>query len=610
MSSWSPKLGASNAGGSRGSLALDMTEDAVVLCRCQRDGSVEEIARAVLEAPDFSAQIQALQNEASRQDPARRPVTLWLPEAQILLRKMSLGSKQRSPALAEAALRLQSETEHRADELSIDVSISKDDSPSVVIAALVQTVREAKEYAAKWGFVPGPVSTRCHLEAFGDRPPVFALPGKTAESTKGRFLRLAAASVVLAGAGVGGWVYYDSVSQRAPSLVIHEVAGSNAQTFQNADMSPGAGRLALTAVRREDADLGEAHPAVSLDRNERIGRHSASPPAKIHEMSEMLAVPAAPAQLAIGAEPVLPSHDVPGSLFAPASASGGVGITEAREAIDQIRVQSLGLSEPTASADGRQLGQTAHAITADGRFQNVNATEPGAVLDDDWIVATIGTSATIAAANGSSGEPQSVQELQPAQSAGEAEPDEVAAADPNLPHVPKPKPSPLTEPVQEAEPAVAEDTESDVAAAPDPNSDDQDAAPETSEEIEETSGDSDETLAALTSPTPVERPEHLSAPESQVASKKTKAKPAEAGPSPASVSAAAAESGLQLDETSLIGVIDASTGRTALVRLPDGDFRKIARGDVLDGWVVSSIGRDRMKLTRQGRNRTLDLVSQ
>ena len=610
MSSWSPKLGASNAGGSRGSLALDMTEDAVALCRYQRDGSVEEIARAALEAPDFSAQIQALQNEASRQDPARRPVTLWLPEAQILLRKMSLGSKQISPALAEAALRLQSETEHRADELSIDVSISKDDSHSVVIAALVQTVREAKEYAAKWGFVPGPVSTRCHREAFGDRPPVFALPDKTAESTKGRFLRLAAASVVLAGSGVGGWVYYDSLSERAPLLVIHEVTGSTAQAFQNTDVSPGAGRLALTVVRREDADLGEAHPAVSLDRNERIGHHLASPP-KVHEMSEMQAVPAAPAQLAIGAEPVLPSHDVPGGLRAPASASGGIRIAEAREAIDLIRVQSLGLAEPTASTDGRQLGQIARADTAGGRLQNVNATEPGAVLDDDGIIATMGTSATIAAlAIDSSGVPQSEQELESAQTEGETEPDEVAAADLNLPHVPKPKPSPLTEPAQEAEPAVAEDTESDVAAAPDQNSEDQDATPEISEEIEETSGDSDGTLAALTSPTPVERPEHLSAPESQVASKKTKAKPAEAGPSPASVSAAAAESGLQLDETSLIGVIDASTGRTALVRLPDGDFRKIARGDVLDGWVVSSIGRDRMKLTRQGRNRTLDLVSQ
>lgn len=633
VSSWLPRSGASNGGGSQGPLALDMTEDAVVLCRSKGDGSVEEILSAALDAPDFSAQIQALQNEASEQDPARRPVTLWLPEAQILLRKMSLGSKQRSPALAEAALRLQSETEHRADELSIDVSVSRDGSPSIVIAALVQTVREAREYAAKWGFVPGPVSTRCHREAFGDRPPVFELTGQKTEGTTGRYLKISAAAAVVAGTGLGGWMYYDSLRERASSPVIPKVTSSVARTFQNPDVSLENGPRELAAVHRDAAYLYDAHAAFVSEPDARIGRHSATLPATTHEVSEIPVAPEASAELAIGAEPVLPSHDVPGDPVAPVSVLGDTRIATAREAIDLIRAESLEQAEPAASAGEPRVEQSVIAEVAPDRGQGVNAAEPGAVLDDDeFAVAMSIPAAIVAGQTEPSSDPQVAQESQPEQDADATEPEDLAAADPNSPLVPKPKPVALTEPEQETESAAESETEgdladeaeteSDVAAASDLNAEDEGANPEASEAGEETSGDSDEALAALTSPQPISRPEHLTAPESQVATRKTKAKPAVAGPSPASVgaaatgpspksiSAAAAESGLQLDETSLIGVIDASTGRTALVRMPDGDFRKIARGDELDGWVVSSIGRDRMKLTRQGRNRTLNLVSQ
>jgi Tfp pilus assembly protein PilP len=66
---------------------------------------------------------------------------------------------------------------------------------------------------------------------------------------------------------------------------------------------------------------------------------------------------------------------------------------------------------------------------------------------------------------------------------------------------------------------------------------------------------------------------------------------------------------LELDQTNLVGVIEASNGRRALVRLPDGDFRKVARGDDVNGWRVNSIERAAMRLTRKGQNRTLLLVS-
>lgn len=72
---------------------------------------------------------------------------------------------------------------------------------------------------------------------------------------------------------------------------------------------------------------------------------------------------------------------------------------------------------------------------------------------------------------------------------------------------------------------------------------------------------------------------------------------------------AVTQTGLPLDQTSLIGIINVSSGREALLRLPNGRFRRVGKGDVLDGWNVSLIGRDALRLTRAGKNHTLLLVT-
>lgn len=78
---------------------------------------------------------------------------------------------------------------------------------------------------------------------------------------------------------------------------------------------------------------------------------------------------------------------------------------------------------------------------------------------------------------------------------------------------------------------------------------------------------------------------------------------------PRSVGDAAKRTGLALNKTNLIGVIEAKTGRQALVRLPDGGFRKVSRGDSIEGWRVSAVNRESVRLTRRGEKRTLLLVA-
>ena len=63
-----------------------------------------------------------------------------------------------------------------------------------------------------------------------------------------------------------------------------------------------------------------------------------------------------------------------------------------------------------------------------------------------------------------------------------------------------------------------------------------------------------------------------------------------------------------LERTALIGILNLDTGRKALLRLPNGRYRSVIVGDVLDGWRVSLIGADAMQLTRGGEDMTLLLI--
>jgi len=79
-------------------------------------------------------------------------------------------------------------------------------------------------------------------------------------------------------------------------------------------------------------------------------------------------------------------------------------------------------------------------------------------------------------------------------------------------------------------------------------------------------------------------------------------------PAPGDVQAVATQTGLAIDKTSLIGIIQLDSARQALLRLPGGEVRRVAKGDLLEGWRVSLIGRAALRLTREGETLTLLLV--
>jgi hypothetical protein len=85
--------------------------------------------------------------------------------------------------------------------------------------------------------------------------------------------------------------------------------------------------------------------------------------------------------------------------------------------------------------------------------------------------------------------------------------------------------------------------------------------------------------------------------------------PALSGEANASIGSAATEPGMPLGITMLVGILNLETGRRALLRLPDGSYHFVIVGDVLDGWRVSMIGVDAMRITRSGEDRTLLMIN-
>ena len=85
-------------------------------------------------------------------------------------------------------------------------------------------------------------------------------------------------------------------------------------------------------------------------------------------------------------------------------------------------------------------------------------------------------------------------------------------------------------------------------------------------------------------------------------------RPEALGQAPAEVAARATVRGaLALDRTALLGLFAGPEGRTALLRLRDGEVVRAAQGDVVAGGVVTAIGEDGLRLWQGGEERLLTM---
>ena len=79
-------------------------------------------------------------------------------------------------------------------------------------------------------------------------------------------------------------------------------------------------------------------------------------------------------------------------------------------------------------------------------------------------------------------------------------------------------------------------------------------------------------------------------------------------PSSARVSRTATiRDGIDLGDISLIGIVGKSNARKALIRTPRGKIVRVSKGGSVDGWTVSAISADNVRIRKRSQNQTLRL---
>ncbi|MEM7508090.1 MAG: hypothetical protein AAF415_15250 [Pseudomonadota bacterium] len=614
-------------------LALDMSPDAITLLQ-QVPGGWQDIGKADPQSAEFSEQIEWLRVEALARTSPPQPILIWLPAEQVLIRSHAIEARGANARRSAAADHFERNDKMRREELEIAVSPPIVGDPTATcLAILAQTRREAEQYATRWGFQPGEVSCRGYEIRFGGYPRFQAC-----DTTPVRHARTGA---TYAGIGLGGLVAASLTAVvmwgvlqigkeqlRPPPPVISDVADFAAVRLADTDPSasdglvppvqaPTAQGLAWPTVVRDAAQPVTTHPMLWTAAFTAFDDRRAAPDLGYRSVSERLVLGHAPSRAQ--GSPQLANLAVPASALGDLPEMSYPQDTQPEAVVASVVVdRSVAPGDPTAEARSIETDVSAE-------------TEPP--IDIDGV--------HVAALTSKLDLPETVPQPQPRRSA--AEPDAIvpkvdspdAAADPAATDTPQTEsrtapaiedqveiavwteasgvPMPVNRPG--AEPAAV--TKIVVAIEPTPEPAAQPATPELPD-VAEAAPEAETELGLAASleqsPVPLYRPDRLARQiEKAVVRVLTTTAPADPTPAPSgpvarSVRQAATEEGLPLERTSLIGIINVNSGREALIRLPNGRFRRVGRGDVLDGWEVSLIGRDALRLSRSGKNHTLLLV--
>ncbi|MEL6478081.1 MAG: hypothetical protein AAFR17_12215 [Pseudomonadota bacterium] len=615
----SATLAALEPGPGQARLALDMNPRAITLYTHRSGTEWEQVGAAVLDSPDFMKRIEWLRVEALARSKAGAPVAIWLPEEQVLRRDWLISETSAQDRRARAAALFEAETEFNREDLEIAVSPPVPGTvETTCLAILAQTRREAEHYAKRWGFVAGPVTCRTHLERFPRGADFRAAEKSTRRALRraGTVIGFGVGGAVAAGAaGLALWSIMQASGPAGPEPVAVSGKAPDLAVAASLD-APVVIASAGASPVRSGAAQGLAWPLMVIDKGQPASAHDATWASSHTNRTSPKDSDLLPdlGRLSLG---VAPSRAVLRPVADLKSEDGAPGSLDlaARAEIDSIRAEMrvAALSEPGGNGTVPEPDESRVELSAE-------AAQPGLVFASVTSLAFAPGTSPIPKGRASQ-TPLPEAETQPA--APDASPAEAQAEDGAEPEtvtiavwtpesgVPKPANRPssadqtLTEETETASTSTGDIAEPD--AVSEQTGEPGALATDTTDPVDEP----EPGLAAeLTqAPSPRSRPPELAREVQRAVARVLRPRSTSgSGSSTRSVRRAATEEGLPLDRTSLIGIINVNSGREALVRLPNGRFRRVGRGDVLDGWRVSLIGRDAMRLSRSGKNHTLLLV--
>ncbi|MEM7238574.1 MAG: hypothetical protein AAF501_12230, partial [Pseudomonadota bacterium] len=521
-----------------------MSPEAISLHEATGLDTWEEIGFAEPGSEQFPKQIEALRVEALARMGRQAPIRIWLPEDQVLRRQLAIRDSGTATRRNRAADLIEAETLYKRSEIELAVSPKAVDGRAEVLAILSQTRREAEDYARKWGFEPGDVTVRDPGERFAENASFASADGASQRVARAG-LRWGTITAGLIGAGaataLGVW-----------GLALAVKTQPNGPLIQLAIAEIGGGPATRDAVPAGASPFG-SQPETG--------------------MAHGLAWPAG----RVAAIELAPPYDLGwlATFTPPVRAS----VPNYQPTDDRLFIgkspESSDLPVVLASLDTQATN-----FLRDAGVQEPAITE--AVVASLAPVADAPISAPLPF-------PKSEPETETAATEGTDGPTAAGAiawsADLDLP---KPIARPASLSGILALPAAdpeADTIDAAVAALPTPVGAETALTPATEEAG--TSGDPEATLGPVLALAPLPKPK----PEPKLDVSTLPAARALVprsikldGPVSRSVSRAAKRQGLPLDRTSLIGIINVGTNREALLRLPNGRFRRIGQGDTLDGW--------------------------
>jgi hypothetical protein len=586
-------------------LALDLTAEAVTLYERPLHGAWKKFASAPLDDPEFPIVIGLLRTEAESHAGGHRPVRIWLPGEQVLKQRERIDGATSAARRQATFDYIDRETVYRPDDVAVAIGPPDQNGETTLLITFAETWHEARDYAIRWGFIPGDVSTRHNAGEFGSEGPVFQLHSTPPEpSTPARRNRLAIAALALSviAAGSAAWTVRPWETRSGPAV-----------------MAPGGAVEVAEAPPIVQPPLPVSKP-VAADPMQAPGPEThaeaihpeGSVPPEHFPRNLVLSPPSGTARPPTIA-PSLTAFDIPP---VPEALTTPAGIGPAPLPLPDPEPASL-RRDPVAAQIGPVPEMQPREISAPLAVkENYHAMEPLVRIEKVTLLSHGKTPPQKAPASPSAGPPPA-EPITTAEDASAAS--ESAVAPLNVPAPvsaprparadpvdrgaaivetnPTPKVVPPPRPARSGEPETNTETRPEPLAPPVTTSDlpagAMPVAPPT-------------TFASLTSPLPRIRPARRAAPR---ALPPVTTLPAITGSPQRSTRAAASEQGLPLDRTALIGILDLDTGRKALLRLPDGRYRSVIVGDVLDGWRVAIIGPDAMRFTRGGEDLTLLLVN-
>jgi hypothetical protein len=590
-------------------LALDLTSEAVTVYERNLHGGWKKFASALLDDPEFSIMIGLLRAEAESHAGSARPVRLWLPGEQVLMLRTRLKGKTPVARRQAAFDYIARETSYRPNDVALAISLPDPKGETTVLITYAETWREARDYAARWGFIPGDVSTRHNAADFGSEGPVFLLDSPmptpmpivtAAVPEKHNFVAFAAIAVIALAAGFAVWEFQPWES---PSNFLEPVPGTTIEIAETPSLDEPPETVGADPIQTPGpemtADLAPPDYSTQI--------LAPSPPDTrdlLPVMVSALMVVETPAPPDSPTAPV-PEGPAPVALPTPEPAPLERDIVAAWMG-PVPEIQPRDLSSPLAA---KEISKATEPLV---RIKKVALLSNGKIPPQQRLAAPVLV-------------PPPAEPAPEAEDATQVEspfapvnvpipPPRLARADPAdkvikpivdnplASILPPPRPIGLGKPAPDtiaAVPAANSVETAPIAPAEAPN-----LVPATPNEAQKT--DPPTKYASLTSPMPRTRPAHSVIPRELPS---IAALPTVKGTTKPSIRAAATQQGLPLDNTALIGILNMNDGRKALLRFANGRYRSVVVGDELDGWRVSIIGKDAMRVTRAGEDRTLLLVN-